>query len=139
MTHNEKRLTELNEARRHQYYRDTRGNLTIGVGHNLENGLTDRMIDFILEEDYSTAEQAALAAFPWLAAVDPVRKAAVVDLVFNMGVVGVKKFRNTLLSLERGKWYAAGQGLRASLWWKQVGLRGPRIVRMIEEGVWPWE
>lgn len=138
MTLDEKRLTELNEGREKYVYTDTTGHRTIGVGHNLENGLTEKMIDFILEEDYSAAESAALGVFPWLAGLDLVRRAAVVDLVFNMGIAKVMKFRNTLKALEHGRWYAAGQGLRASLWFKQVGQRGPRIVRMIEEGKWPW-
>ena len=138
MNPDEKRLTELNEGREKHVYTDTLGNRTIGVGHNLENGLTERMIDFILSEDYSAAESAALAVFPWLASLDAVRKAAVVDLVFNMGIAKVLKFRNTLKALEQGHWHAAGQGLRASLWFKQVGQRGPRIVGMIESGRCPW-
>ena len=62
------------------------------------------------------------------------RRAALADFVFNVGPGTAQKFRNTNKAIVRGDWEAAANGLQNSLWFKQVGNRGPKIVEMIRNG-----
>jgi lysozyme len=67
-----------------------------------------------------------------------VRQVALANLAFNLGIHGLAQFRNTLAAIERGDWPAAVQGLRQSLWYRQVGKsRSDRILHMIGTGAYP--
>jgi hypothetical protein len=59
-----------------------------------------------------------------------------VDLLYNLGAFKFYKFRNFSLALKNGYWELAAQHLENSLWFKQVGRRGPRIVKLIKTGKW---
>ena len=140
MTSNEQRLTELNEGRVSKPYTDTVGKLTIGVGHNLsDKGVSDAVIDLMLTEDYAEARTTLLTAFPWMSSFDDVRLATFTDLSFNLGITKLLRFRNTLACAKAQDWVGTARNLRQSLWFQQVKDRGPRILKMIEAGQWPWE
>lgn len=134
-----KRLAELNEGRKTKPYTDTVGKLTIGVGWNLtDNGLPDYVIDWLLHYALSNARRDLMRHYPWMLRLDPVRFAACQDLVFNMGFPTFQKFRGFLRHLEDDDYLTAGQHLMDSRWFRQVGKRGPRMVKMIVTGEWPW-
>lgn len=142
MTPNEYRLAVLNEGKKSKPYRDTVGKITIGIGRNLTDvGLRESEINTLLDNDLETAKDAIRLHLPWATPsfLGEARYAAVVDLVFNMGIRSFLKFRATLNALTNGDWDRAGANLRNSLWFKQVAQRGPRIVNMIVTNKWPWE
>lgn len=140
MTPREEHLTRWNEGERLYPYVDTVGKVTIGVGHNLtDRGIPKDVSDLLLEMDYAEVEVEVEEAFPWSTDLDPVRLAALRDLVFNMGITKVKKFKTTLRHLEAGEWEKAGNALIHSKWYGQVRKRGPRIVQMVKTGRWPWD
>jgi lysozyme len=140
MTPDEQRLTELNEGRSSKIYTDSVGKLTGGVGHNFtDRGIPGPVIDQLLALDYAAAESGVSRALPWVSALDPVVRAVVNDLVFNMGLTKTLRFRDTLAALRAGDRAAAAKHLRASIWFQQVGVRGPRMLRMLETGKWPWQ
>src|SRR3990167_10337876 len=140
MTSNEQRLTELNEGRALKPYTDTVGKLTVGVGHNLtDRGVSSAVIDLMLLEDYTEARNSLLTRLPWVSTFDDVRKAVLTDLVFNLGITKFLRFRNTIAALKAKDWTSAGKHLRQSLWYQQVGQRGPRIINMLISGRWPWD
>jgi len=124
-------------------YQDTSGKLTIGVGRNLtDSGISREEAFYLLENDIRRATQQAKDAFPWFEAQDPVRRAALVELIFNMGLGnqkhGVRSFRNTLANWARGNYPAVAQGLRQSKWYTQVKpRRAERIIQMVLSGEWP--
>ena len=137
------------EGLRYTPYLDTVGVQTIGVGHNmvanplpnsmqnelLTNGkLTIQMIMELLEKDIDKAELGTRKLFENFNDFSENRKVALVDLVFNMGVGGLSKFFGTLAAIRSGQWSTAGECLRNSKWYKQVGTRGPKVVRLIVEG-----
>ena len=139
MTENEKRLTELNEGRSSKIYTDTVGKTTVGVGHNLSDlGVSEAVIDLMLSEDHERARTDLLRVYPWATELDPVRLAAFIDLSFNLGIAKLSRFRNTIAAIKAKEWISVGKHLRQSLWYQQVGKRGPRIIKMFETGVWPW-
>jgi len=131
-------LIESHEGRMRRMYKCTAGFNTIGVGHNLDaNGLTDRAIDVILVEDIRAVEAGLDRALPWWRKESDARRAALVDLAFNMGVNGLLQFRNTLEAWRTGRHQQAADGLVASKWYGQVGRRAQRIERMVRTGGWP--
>lgn len=128
-----KRLNK-SEGRKRFPYRDTVGKLTIGVGFNLDDvGLYDEEIDFILQNRVRLAAVDA-AKLPVYAKLDPIRQTVLVDMVFNMGLDTVKKFRNTLAYMEQGDYAAAARGMRNSLWARQVGKRAEELAKIMETG-----
>jgi len=133
-------LIEAHEGRMRKMYKCTAGFNTIGVGHNLDaNVLTDRAIDVILVEDIRQVEMDLDRCLPWWRNESDSRRAALVDLCFNLGIQGVLGFRNTLHAWMNRDYEAAARGLENSKWHGQVGRRAPRIEHMVRTGMWPEE
>lgn len=130
-------------------YRCTSGLWTIGYGYNMEaHGIPARLVDRIItgrgitEED---AEQLLLTEvancisdcrklIPSFGAISSNRQIALVDMCFNLGRVGLGKFRNMLAAIAAGDWEKAWKAAQASKWYGQVKSRGPRVVKLIREG-----
>ena len=66
-----------------------------------------------------------------------VRTEAFMNMLFNMGLGTMMKFKNTLGCIKGTKnpdWKKVAANLKQSLWYKQVGDRAERIVKEIETG-----
>ncbi len=104
-------------------YTDTTGNLTIGIGRNLEGrGISEAESFFLLENDLKEIEEQLIKHY-WFVALDKVRQEVIIELVFNVGLtraLGFKKMIEALKSLEYRK---AADELLDSAWTKQVGER----------------
>jgi len=66
-----------------------------------------------------------------------IRKRAVTDLAFNLGKAQLSKFVMFLAAMRAQKFDAAGLALRDSVWFTQVGRRGPDVVAMITQNIDP--
>jgi lysozyme len=140
------------EGKRLTPYRDSLGYWTVGVGHLLEGKelvalvdpesgivrrkITEKQCLTLLDNDIAVAESRLTEIFPEWETLDEVRKRALLNLSFNLGKK-LAKFTRFLGSVRRNEWEKAANSLKASLWYKQVKLRGPRIVHMIGTGS-PW-
>lgn len=134
------RLLKLNEGVKFKPYRCTAGKMSIGVGRNLDDvGISAAEAEMLLANDIARASADVRTLAPWSDALDEVRRAALVDLCFNLGAAGLAKFKRFLAAMERGDWPDAATELRNSKWWHQVGDRGPRAERMVLTGRWPKE
>jgi lysozyme len=123
------------EGLRLRAYADTRGVLTIGYGHNLTaNGISVSVADLMLNDDLDVV-LAGLADVPWFAGLSDVRQMAVADLAFNLGVAGLQSFVRFIAAIKRGDYSEAARELEHSLWYRQVGVRGQRIAKMIRTGL----
>ena len=135
-----KELAILNEGSEHKPYTDTKGKITIGIGRNLSDvGLSDDEIDFLFQNDIKRAENGLLKYLPWSEKLDKnsARYSTLRDLAFNMGIVKLLSFSNTLAFYEKGEYSKAADNLILSKWYNQVGYRGPRIVNMIRFNIFP--
>lgn len=74
------------------------GNLSIGEGINLENGLDDVEIDFLTTHRAALVEQ-ALTSYAWWAALYPAAQSVLIDLGYNAGVGGLLHFPRMLAAL----------------------------------------
>lgn len=116
-------------------YRDSVGVLTIGVGRNLDDvGISAREAYYLLDNDIACAERECREAFPWFDALDPVRQDVLLNMAFNLGIVGLKGFVRTLAAVRRGDYTAAAKGMLASKWAKQVKRRAARLASEMETG-----
>ena len=77
-------------------YRDSLGILTIGVGRNLDDvGITREEALMMLDHDIDVARADLARVFPWTQDLDPVRRDALTNMAFNMGIDGLLAFCRT--------------------------------------------
>lgn len=114
----------------------TGGNLTIGIGRNLSaRGLSDKEIDFLLQNDLWLTYQAAKQVFPDFDSYSQSRRAGLLNLLFNLGPGRFIKFKNTIKAIREGRWDGAANHLMDSDWYRQVQQsRRERIVTQIRNG-----
>ena len=117
-------------------YKCPTGHLTIGYGHNLENGISKEAAEFILQEDLARAERAVKDAFPWWWKLDDARQFVLVDMAFNMGLASLKGFKKMLAAIEAGNFETAAKEMLASKWAAQVGRRAVELSKIMEKGEW---
>lgn len=134
------RQLRLHEGERLKPYRCTAGKLTIGVGRNLEDrGITREEAAYLLANDIAAEERELLRALPWVAKLDEVRQRVLLDMAFNMGVVGLLAFKRTLATIQAGDYQRAAAMMLDSKWAGQVGQRAERLSRMMATGKDPRE
>jgi lysozyme len=113
-----------------------KGYPTIGIGRNLySRGLSESERQFLLDNDIEDCLQAA-SQFLWFSGLDGVRQAAVVELIFNMGLARFKGFKKFIGFMSEHRWVHAAGELKNSLWYTQVGNRAPTIINQILTGKW---
>jgi len=120
-------------------YKDSVGKLTIGVGHNLDaKGISERAAMVILEDDIADVVADLDRNCPYWRNLDNVRQHVLADLCFNLGIVRLLGFKNFLLNLQAGivsgTYEGAAFELEHSVWYRQVGRRGARLVQMMRDG-----
>ncbi len=111
------------------------GKITIGVGRNLtDKGLSDREIDFLLDNDVIEVENDAMTHFPWYFGLDDVRQRVILNMLFNIGLGKLRTFVRTLAAVAEGNYTLAAELMPQSLWARQVGARATRLIAMMRTG-----
>jgi lysozyme len=124
------------EGLRLKPYRDTTGNLTIGVGRNLDGaGISQVEAMLLLKNDVARVRAVLDERWPWWRKLDAVRGDVMTELVFNLGPDGFAAFKGVLFLLETAAFAAAASDLLATKWATQVGGRAKELAGMIETGV----
>jgi lysozyme len=117
-------------------YRDSVGKLTIGVGRNLDDvGITKEEAVFLLHNDIRNSELYLSKWLPWTSNVDPIRRAVLVNMLFNMGG-GILSFKHMLALVQEGKYEDAADAMLNSKWAEQVGPRAARLAVQMRTGEW---
>tara|TARA_R100000951_G_scaffold101150_1_gene92270 strand:- start:148 stop:561 length:414 start_codon:yes stop_codon:yes gene_type:complete len=124
-------LVEKHEGRRHLAYEDHLGNVTVGVGRNLDGkGLSDNEIDILLINDLIECFE-DLSSFRWFADATEAQQAALIDWRFQLGGAGIRRFKNTIKYLELGDYHQASIEMLNSLWAAQTPNRAHEISSLI--------
>lgn len=133
-----RRLLLRDEGFRRSAYQDHLGYWTIGVGKLIDarkgGGITYDEALFLLENEVSAKERELLAHFPSYAGLDRVRRAVLLSMAFQMGVMGLMAFRNTLRAVEEGRYADAAEGMMRSLWARQTPGRALRLSEAMRTG-----
>ncbi len=126
--------TRLYEGLRTMPYTCPVGHLTIGYGHNLENGISQQAAEFILKEDLQIAQNMVQKQFTGWKKLNEVRQFVLVDMAFNMGIHKLATFKKMLAAVEEGNYTAAANEMLNSRWAVQVGRRARELAQMMEKG-----
>lgn len=110
------------------------GHLTIGYGHNLENGISQEAAEFILREDLQAAKNAVQKKYTWWRTLDEARQFVLVDMAFNMGINKLATFKKTLAAVEKGNYTTAAREMLNSRWATQVGRRARELAEIMRTG-----
>ena len=138
----------IHEGRKTTSYLDSRGYLTGGIGHLLRSNeipmypagtqISDEQIESWYTSDSGAAIKIAQDMFidVW-DSLSGIRKRALADLAYNLGKGKLSAFVNFIASIKAKNFTKAGQDLHDSLWYNQVGRRGPNIITLITQSVDP--
>lgn len=131
------------EGVRYSPYNDSRGFMTIGVGHNMQASplpdgwtfpLDDVEVDALLESDLMSVYADLDNALPWWVTLNDVRQRVLCNMCFNLGLTKLLGFTNTLAAMRRGQYTDAAAGMLNSAWASQVGTRAVRLAYMMRNG-----
>lgn len=145
---------KIHEGVRRQVYTDTTGHRTIGVGFNLEREDAERVLRsvganyqdvirgeyqlstdqmrLLFEHDLKTVEDEARRAIRNYDELGDTRQRVICDMVFNLGLTGFLKFKNTRKHIEAERWERAANGMLNSKWARQVGNRAKMLANMLQ-------
>ena len=142
----------LDEGRKLTVYPDTKGIPTVGIGFNLK---ANRTLPIIGRTIYSIGQritdEECGKLFQWSVenvALDPiekylmkiydklnlVRRRALINLCFNMGINTLLDFTVSLRYLFNEDYITSANNFKKSKWYRQVKDRGVRVTHMIETG-----
>jgi lysozyme len=129
------------EGVRQVAYQDSLGLWTIGVGRLIDGrkvgaGLRMKEIEQMLLNDIADREQALRLSLPWFDSLDEVRQAVLVNMAFQLGVVGLMQFKDTLNRVREGDYAGAAVAMLQSKWASQTPERAKRVSKQMETGVW---
>jgi len=132
-------------------YIDTEDYWTIGVGHlidpkrganpapfgvDLRGGKTitaDQSAQLLMQDINSKMAQLD-TQIPWWRSLSEVRQRVIVNMAFNLGVIGLMGFKNMLAAVQSGNYVLAASAMKASRWASQVGARADRLAAMMVAG-----
>jgi len=114
-------------------YIDTTGHLTIGWGHNLANGITKEMAEFIFQCDLKQTVF-DLQKCAWYIIQPENIKNALINMNFNLGITKLLQFKKMIQALYDKNYTVASMEALDSIWAKQVGQRAKDIALMIKQG-----
>ena len=121
-------------------YPDHLGFLTIGIGRLIDKqkggGISSDEASYLLANDIRTKTAGVLAALPWAAQLDEVRRGVLIAMAFQMGLNGLLGFKTTLALVQGGNYTRAAEGMGDSRWAKQTPARAARLQKQMVTGVW---
>lgn len=129
-------LIKRHEGYRDRVYEDSEGIPTIGWGHALHVGsnVPERVSELFFRGDMREAYKGYHSlTLP----LDPVRKAVVVNMIYNLGLRKFKKFKRTIKLIKSGDYTLAAVEMLNSKWADQVGRRALELSQMMRTGEWP--
>jgi lysozyme len=121
--------------RAHPYTCPT-GHLTIGYGHNLENGISLAAAEFILLEDIETAVHNCEVFISCWDKLSETRQTVLADMCFNMGWKGLSRFAGMLGCLEKSDYKGAADHILQSNYAVQVPNRAKKMAEAMRLDRW---
>ena len=115
------RLITRNEGVKRSPYLDAKGNVIIGVGHELSITFTqanriypiplnDDEIDALLSNDLKTVEKQLRGIFRSTRhSLNRARKAVIMDMLFNLGIGGFLEFHDFIGAVKKHSWHEASK------------------------------
>jgi len=140
---NRKRLKNqliYDEGVRSSAYKDSEGYLTIGVGRLIDENKGGKLsadeIEYLLDNDIDKVINQTIREFDWYDDLSDIRQEVILNMIFNLGLGGMKKFKNMITALKRHDWEDASREMLDSKWSGQVGQRAIRLSEAMRTDAW---
>lgn len=117
-------------------YYDSEGHLTIGIGRNLDEGISEEEALFLLDRDVKGVIFECEQLPFWEQLSDP-RQHVIADMVFNMGLPRFMKFERMISFIKKKDYNAASSEMLNSQWASQVKKRATDLAEIMRLGVFP--
>lgn len=133
-------------------YRCSEGKLTIGVGRNLEDnpptyeelralgdymhGITENAAKMLLRNDITRTYAALKHLVKGFEDLDDERQYALLDMCFQLGVAGFKKFKRLRKAVANQDFNKAAEECLNSKYAEQTPQRARRIAHLLKTGEW---
>lgn len=114
-------------------YEDSVGVLTIGYGHNLDQGITREIAEAIFQRDLEIAEVGASTVVGF-SAMNEARQGVLIEMVFQLGTEGVHKFRRMLAAIKKRDYETASEEMLDSKWATQTPERAKTLANIMRNG-----
>ena len=116
-------------------YKDSVGKLTIGYGRNLDDrGINLDEAEFLLDNDINAVFSGLTSKIPSFGSLDNVRQAVLMDMGYNLGLLGLLGFTKMLAAVEKRDFETAAAEMLNSTWAKQVGDRATEDAALMRKG-----
>ena len=116
-------------------YKDSVNVPTIGYGINL---LTEKIPESVaalwLQIKLQSVIDECNLRWPWLDALEPIRREVVYNMAYNLGVVGLAGFTNFLQAMAGRMFITASMEMKSSKWYDQVAPRSERLRQQLLTG-----
>ncbi len=131
--HDIKEMIKKHEGYRPFVYYDSVGFPTGGYGHAFldRSPISHDVAVLLFEEDFDRAKKDYNKLNLEL---DPVRRAVIIDMLFNLGLTKFMGFINMVQALKNGNFDKAADEMMDSKWATQVKNRAFRLTHMMKTG-----
>jgi len=137
---------EEDEGIKYEIYNDHLGYPTFGVGHMItkkdpEHGepvgtsISDERVREAFEADITITLQDCEKLYPDFADLPEEVQLIIANMLFNMGLPRLSKFRGMKAAVDDRDWNRAADEMVDSLWYNQVTARADRLVQRMKEVV----
>lgn len=139
-----KETLKIDEGVVYEIYNDHLGYATFGIGHLVletdpEHGQTvgtpisEERVNECFEKDVQTVIEDCKKLHDGWDGYPQEVKQVIANMMFNMGLTRLSKFKNHNAALQSGDWKEAAKEGRDSKWHKQVTNRAERLMKRLEE------
>ena len=131
-------LIKHDEGLRLKPYLCPANKLTIGYGRNIDdNGISEEEAEYLLLNDVENAERELTNTFSFYTSLSEVRKAVLLNMVFNMGLSKLLGFKKMIAALQQSNYPLAAQEMLDSNAARQLVKRYTRLYQMMLFDKWP--
>ena len=128
-------LIANDEGFRGKYYKDMRGNLTIGFGFNLEK--LEMPLDIAMQwlEYLEKIIEAYLASeLKFFDDLNDARKSVLINMAYHLGFGGLLGFKKMIEALSVKDYKKACEYMKDSCWYRTFTGRATRLINMMSSG-----
>lgn len=138
------------EGFKERVYKCPRGFDTIGKGYNLEanplkltdfeiqefykNGISEKTADYLLIRYVDEIERTLQLKVEGFEQLNEARRGVLINMAYQMGIVGLLKFKNMLIALKHDEYDLAAKEMKNSLWYTQTPNRAKRLITRMKTG-----
>lgn len=131
-------LIKKHEGYRDKLYQCTAGKMTIGYGRNIEDrGISKDEAALMLANDIAECEETLKNKLDFFNELSVVRRAILVNMMFNLGWPRLSGFKNMISAIESKDYSRASAEMLDSRWARQVGNRAIELSEMMSSDKWP--